>query len=328
MKKYTAILCAALLLLLLTGCSPQIKLFTDTRDPLQEFTLSGEGDEKVLVVPVRGVITDSPDEKLLRSQPGMVRKVVSHLDKAAMDDDIKAVLLKVDSPGGTITASDLLYHELLKFRERTGVKLVVSMMDLATSGGYYISLPADRIMAHPTTITGSVGVVFLRPVVAELLGKLGVEVNSYTTGKNKDMGSPFRRITPEEQEMLQNLIDDMGKRFLNLVARHRQLPEGALDRIATARIFLADEAKALGLIDDIGYLDDALDLAKELAGLPENARVVVYRRTEFPEDNIYNTASTRQDGTPSALIHMNLPEIFPAWNAGFYYLWPQALTVE
>ncbi len=330
MSKLHGILAAAVTALLLAGCSPTLKLFPDARDPLEEYTLQGDGEEKILVVPIRGAITDRPNQKLLRTEPGMVRTVVSHLKKAEEDEDIKAVILKVDSPGGPVTAADILYHEIMAYKQRTRVKVVSAMMDLAASGGYYVSLSADHIIAHPTTVTGSVGVIFVRPAVTGLMNKIGVDVNAYTTGKNKDMGSPFRDITPEEQAIIQSLIDELGERFLKLVARHRNMDAAALEKVATARVFLGPQAKQLGLVDEIGYLSDAVDRAKSLAGLDDNAQVVIYRRTEYPEDNIYNTAGLDYgDGAyPSTYSIIQVPDFLPAWKAGFQYLWYPGADLE
>ncbi|GBC63669.1 signal peptide peptidase SppA [Desulfonema ishimotonii] len=307
-----------ILILALTGCAPEIRLFPDARDPLREFTLEGTGREKVLVIPVRGNITDAPRREFMRTRPGMVRQIVSHLRKAEGDKRVRAILLKIDSPGGTATASDLIYHELMVFRQRTGVPIVAALMNVATSGGYYIALPADRIFAHPTTVTGSVGVIFVRPVVTGLMEKIGIEADVHKTGPNKDMGSPFRPLTPGEDAMIQTLINTLGARFLGLVKARRNLGEAAMSEIGTARICLADTAKSLGLIDEIGYLSDALASAKSLAGLDRNARVVVYRRTEYPEDNIYNTAATTG---PGPLVDVGLPAALAGLKAGFWYLW-------
>ncbi len=306
------------------GCAPQIKLFTDSTDPLREFTLEGKDKGKILLIPVSGVISDAPENHFLRSEPSMVQNIVSQLQRAEKNDEIKAVLLKISSPGGSVTASDMLYHEILGFKKRTGVKVIAVMTDMAASGGYYISLPADVIMAHPTTITGSVGVIFMRPGVNGLMEKLGIDIAVNKSGKNKDMFSPFRKSTEEEEEMLRAMVAELAEKFIHLVEIHRKPDEKALSEIATARVCLAEKAKELGLIDEIGYLSDAVEKAKSLTGLPEDAKVVVFRRTEYPDDNIYNTADMKAGEKKFSFVSLGLPESLTSLHTGFYYLWPAA----
>ena len=313
-------------IIVLGGCAaPQVKLFSDASDPLKESILQGTEKGKVLVVSMRGVISTRPKEGSLRTMPSMVQEVVSQLRMAEKDKEIKCLLLKVDSPGGTATASDILYNEILAFKERTNVKIVVAMMDIAASGGYYVSLPADVIFAHPTSITGSIGVVFMRPNVTELIHKIGFAMDVNKSGKNKDMGSPFRRPTEEETQMLQDLTDGLADRFLMLVARHRDLTETTVSTISTARVYLPNEAKALGLIDKIGYLDEAIAEAIQISGLPEKAKVVAYRRTVFPNDNLYNPLTTRSNIQAKPLLDMGIQNTATHLSPGFYYVWTPAL---
>jgi protease-4 len=279
-----------------------------------------------LVIPIRGNISDAPKEQLFRTMPSMVHEFVSQLRLAEQDKQIKAVLLKIDSPGGSVIASDILYNEIASFKKRTGIKVVVAMMGVAASGGYYISLPADFIVAHSATVTGSIGVIFFRPKVSDLMGKIGVEVEVNKSGKNKDMGSPFRQATQEEEKILQNLTDQLGKQFLDKVALHRKLDPEALAQVSTARVYLADEALKLGLVDKIGYLNDAIVEAQKRAGLSENSKIVVYRRIEYPDDNLYNTSSTRLEGRGFSLISLDLPGSLTALQTGFYYIWAPAVT--
>ena len=318
-------LCA---LFLLAGCAgPRLNIFDTTPNPLQEYTLEGGGRDKILVIPINGMISDSPQQELFGSKPSLVEQVVVQLNKAKNDAQIKGVLLKINSSGGTITASDLLYREILDYKEKTGCKVTVAMMDLAASGAYYISLPADMIMAHPTTITGSVGVIFMRPKVVGLMDKvgLGVEVNKY--GRNKDMGTPFREANSEEKQLMQSMVDKYGDRFIGLVKKHRKLDPKSLETVSTARIFVADEALQLKLIDRIGYLSDAVKDTKKLAGLKDDARVVVYRRTSVPEDNYYNTAGADVRSSNLFALRLDLSELLNI-KAGFYYLWPGAFNFE
>jgi len=315
-----------LMLIPVTGCqTPKIRLFPSQADPLQEFTLEGEADEKILVIQIRGVISNAPREGFVRTRPSVVQEVVSQLRLAEKDDNVKAVILKIDSPGGSVTASDILYNEIIGYKNRTKAKVLVAMMGVAASGAYYISLPADYIQAHPTTITGSIGVIFARPKVTGLMQKIGVDVEVNKSGADKDMGSPFRPTSAEEKKIFQDLTDQLGVRFVELVARHRNLQPEAVAKISSARVYLANEALELGLVDDVGYLENAVSQAKALAGLAEDARVIVYRRTEYPDDNIYNTSTRYGDGKVS-LISMDLPGSLSQVQTGFFYLWPAALA--
>lgn len=308
--------------LFLISChGPRIRLFPSSEDPLQEFTLEGDAQGKVLVIHIRGTITDAPRRRLVSTRPSMVQEIVSQLRKAEKDSDVKAILLKINSPGGSATASDILYNEIVAFKQKTRAKVVVAMMDVAASGGYYIALPADYILAHPTSITGSVGVLFMRPDVAGLMDKIGFGVEVSKSGKNKDMGSPFRQATAEEKKIIQNMIDRLGQRFLDRIAEHRRIDPQRLKQIATARIFLADDAVALGMIDRVGYINEAVSKAKKLAELPENAKVIVYRRTQFPNDNLYNTSISQYEDRGLSLVSLDLPTSLTAYQAGFYYLW-------
>jgi len=327
MQKHCLIIALFVLILVAACGGPRVKLFSDAGDPLKEYTLEGRGSDKILLIPVHGMITDTPKERFLAQSPSIVENVVSQLRKAEKDDRIKAVLFEINSPGGTITASDILYHEISSFKERTGKKITVSMLDIATSGAYYVSLPADIITAHPTTVTGSVGVLFLQPKIAGLMEKIGFSVDVKKFGKNKDMGTPFRESSEEEQRFLQKLVDDMGDRFMRLVQKHRKPDQHALTEISTARIFLADEALKLGLVDKVYYLSDAMRESKQLAGLSADARVVVYRRTEFPDDTYYNTSTVTPEGVNIPAVNIELPEIL-VLKTGFYYLWPGTVSVE
>ncbi len=311
-----------LFVLFLTGCeAPKIRIFPSHSDPLKEYTLQGKAKEKIVVIPIRGIISDAPRKQFLSTWPSMVQEIVSQLRKAEDDPDVKAVLLKIDSPGGSVIASDLIYNEIMVFKERKKAKVVAAMMGVAASGGYYIALPADFILAHPTTVTGSVGVLFLSPNVSGLMEKIGIEMNVSKTGENKDMGSPFRQATAVEKQIIKDLIDQLGKRFLDRIAEHRGLEPKRLKEISSARIYLADDAFKLGMVDSIGYLDEAVSQTKKLADLPEDTKIVVYRRTEYPDDNLYNTSTSRYDGRSLSLVSLDLPPSLSGLQAGFYYLW-------
>ena len=171
------------------------------------------------------------------------------------------------------------------------------------------------------------GVVFLRPDVAGLMDKIGVDVEVRKTGKNKDMGSPFRQATQEENQIIQNVIDQLGDRFLDRIAAHRQIDPQSIKEISSARIYLADDALKLGMIDRVGYLREAVSEAKRLAALQENAKVIVYRRTRFPDDNLYNPSTSQYEGQGLSIVSLDLPASLTVNQAGFYYLWqPGAMS--
>ena len=327
--KTTYWLSALATLMLLSGCAaPKIGFLTPGQVALGEYTLQGAEKQKVVVISVRGLLTNQPKTGLIKTKPSMVQEIVSHLHKAEGDGKVGAVVLKVDTPGGSVTASDQLYHEIAAFKKRTGAKIVAAMMDVAASGGYYLSLPADHIMAHPTTLTGSVGVILVQPRFYGAMKKMGVMVDINKSGEQKDMGSPFRPATRDEDRIIQNLTDKLAKRFTDRVAQHRDIDGQRMQEIASGRIYLADEAKTAGLVDSIGYLDDAIQKAIELAGMPQNAKVVVYRRAEYPNDNLYNAATSWEGSGKVSMINIDLLDNLPAMNSGFYYVWPMAAAKD
>ncbi|WP_319763217.1 signal peptide peptidase SppA [Maridesulfovibrio sp.] len=317
MKK-TSLIILIIVTIALCGCQPRVNFFPDGTDPLLETKLEGDGPQKVLVISVDGTISDESKRGLLGSYPSLVQEVSSRLKKAASDEDIKAVVIKVNSPGGGVTASDILYNEIMRFKKKTGAKVVVSMMDVAASGGYYISLPADHIMAHPTTLTGSIGVIFIRPKVAGLLDKIGVSVEVSKSGRNKDMGFPFKPDTAEQKQIIDKIIKDYADRFQGLVKKHRPISDENLKTVFTAQVFSAVGAKRAGLVDSLGYLPDAVKKACELAGISENSEVITYKRKNYPDDTLYNSASSQ--ALSPALINIDAGNLLPP-KAGFHYLW-------
>jgi len=308
---------------IVTGCGPtKIKFYADAEDPLLEFTLMGYGKDKIAVIPINGFISETPSESFMSTQPGTVQDIKAQLALAESDNRVKAILLKINSPGGTATASDIIYNELIHFKKRSGKKIGAILMDTAASGGYYVALPADIIVAHPTTVTGSVGVVMFNLQLKKLLDKIGVKMAVSKSGENKDMGSPFREPSKTEKELLNQIIQQMGDRFQTLVKKHRHPDANQAKLIATARIFSARDALDVGLIDHIGYINDTLIMLQKMVNIPVDSRVIMYRRVYFPNDNIYNNIKAKQSSnTPLSLINLELPGHIGKLNDGFYYLW-------
>src|SRR5207249_10158147 len=220
----------------------------------------------------------------------LVARIKDELTLAAEDEHIKALLLRINSPGGTVTASDIIYHEIMAFKQKRKIPVVAVIMDLGASGGYYIAVTGDRIIAHPTSVTGSVGVIMLRVSAEGLLQKIGVEASAIKSGAKKDIGSPFRPMTEDERAIFQSMINGFFSRFLEVVTKGRKaLPADQLKLIADGRVLTGPQAVQLGLVDQVGYLDDGIAAAKQLAGLAD-ARVVMYVRPGTYKNNIYSQA--------------------------------------
>jgi protease-4 len=247
--------------------------------------------------------------------------VREQLDRAREDPEVRGLLLRINSPGGTATASDLVYGEILRFKQERGVPVVAQLMGLATSGGYYVAMAADLVVAHPTTVTGSIGVRFVSVSLAGLLEKLGIEDQTLTAGRHKDAGSPLRRLSGEERAHLQSVLDDLHARFQQVVAAGRPgLPPGGLERVADGSIFSAPQALELGLVDAVADLEESLTRVRRAAGLSQ-ARVVRYHRPREYANNLY---------TRSGALLPKLRLEFPgaqalAMRPGFYFLWAPEL---
>lgn len=196
------------------------------------------------------------------------------IEQAAADPEVRALVLRVNSPGGGVVPSDEIYESL----RDTGKPIVVLMGDLAASGGYYISMAADYIVANPSTLTGSIGVISQFPNAEELLDRLGIEFTVIKSGQVKDIGSPYRPMTEEERALWQSIIDETYNRFVRIVADGRNLPEDEVRALADGRIFTGSQALELGLIDALGYEDEAISKASELGDIPGEPRVVRYVR--------------------------------------------------
>lgn len=212
------------------------------------------------LVEVKGMILDS-------------RETVRQLRHFLKKDDIKAVVLRVDSPGGVVAPSQEIYDEVRKFAAKK--KIVVSMGSLAASGGYYISAPATLIYANPGTITASIGVIIKLSNIEALMDKIGIKATVIKTGKFKDSGSPVRELTKEDRAMFQSVIDSTHNQFVKAVASGRKLPEDEVRRIADGRVLSGEQALALGLVDRLGTLQDAIEEAGRLAGIKGEPEVIL-----------------------------------------------------
>ena len=318
MRTLAALISAALIL---QGCSLiDIELQPRIR-PLEEETVEGQGKAKILLMDVSGVLADETGGIVLGSPPPrvpIVARVREELQKASEDESVKALVVRINSPGGTITASDLIYREIDVFKTRRKIPVIAIMMDVGASGGYYAALAADTIMALPTTVTGSIGVVMLTVNAQGLMEKIGVAPLAIKSGAMKDAGSPFRPLTEQERTVFQSVIDQMYGRFVSLIVRSRKMSEEKVRAAADGRIYTAEQAKALGLVDEIGYMEDAVTAARKAAGV-EEARVIMYRRPKEYRANFYSAAPAPMPGVESSL--QQLTALVSGSGPRFLYLW-------
>jgi len=231
--------------------------------------------ERVAVVPIEGVIM-SGTAGGFGSQGATAESVIGTLRALGNNGDVKAIVLRVNSPGGSAAASQEIYNEIQRVRKASGKPILVSMGDVAASGGYYISAAADEIFADPATVTGSIGVIFSGLNVRGLLGKIGIEAETITAGRLKDIGSPYRPMTPEERGLIQGLLNDVHTQFIEAVAAGRKLDVAAVRKIADGRIFTGLEAMKLGLVDKSGGLRQTVERAGQLGGIKGEPRAVIY----------------------------------------------------
>jgi protease-4 len=245
--------------------------------------VSGDGPDKIAVVPVEGTIA-SADDSLGGTQPTVTPEGLSDaLDQAAGDPSVVAVVLEIDSPGGGVTASDEMHQNILDFRQKTGEPVVVSMQDVTASGGYYISTAANRIVANKTTLTGSLGVIFEITNFAEAAGKYGIKQVVIKSGKYKDIGSPFREMTPEERDIFQSIVDESYAQFVDVISEGRHIPKERVRQIADGRVYSGEQAKRLGLVDSFGGLDEASAVAGKLAGTSDTTVVRYVQQPSFTD---------------------------------------------
>lgn len=284
---------------------------------------------KVLLLEVDGVIANEADRGLLSGRMGMVDRIDRMLRQAEEDPSVRALLLRINSPGGGITASDTIYHRLVEHTERTGVPVVALLGDVAASGGYYVAMAAERVIAHPTTITGSIGVIMPLVSMERLLGVIGIQPRPIKSADKKDIGAFYREITDEERAILEEMVEQMYARFLSVAEdgaerrQSRELTPERLRELADGRVLTGETAAENHLVSETGYFADALEAARLLADDP-TAKLVRY--VEQPRglfDVLRGPAASR-----SGEITLRLDA--PGWmraSEPMYLWWPGAPTL-
>jgi len=308
----------------------------------------GQGSGKVAQIDVRGLIIDSTRSGLFGEGTNPVDDLVARLDKAAADPEVRAVLLRINSPGGGVAASETMYNEVRRFRLKSGKPVVVSMGEVAASGGYYLSLAADETFAQPTTITGSIGVIIPSINISAAMNRWGIVSRSIKSGVNKDLGNPLEPMREGQYAVLQGMVDEFYASFRGLVIERRS-PRGLVmaevDQLTDGRVLTGTAAVKAGLVDYEGGIREAFERATRLAGL-SSGRLVRYTTEAGPGGRRPRTAYAQTDdaaeasGTRSGggifgggpgdfnLLKLDLGESLMGLptggmngGAGIYYLW-------
>jgi protease-4 len=321
-------------LFLAGGCAPSFLItpVSNASDLQEEVVSSGRlFGGKIAIVEVEGMLVNARSGGALSLGPGEnpLSKFVQQMEQAERDQSVKAVVLRINSPGGTVTASDTMYEIVRRFREKTGKPVVASTQEVAASGGYYVALASDKIVVQPTSVVGSIGVIFEAVQFKGTLDKLGVTATAIKSGSLKDIGSPWKLLRDDERDIMQAMVDEYFARFVKLVQTRRPVKESiAADLndykkigytgVFSGRVFSGAKAVELGLADRTGLLADAIDEARTLAKAP-GARAVLYIRPFGAGGSLY--ASTSTPTPQSGVITVAVPESAGLLPSGFYYLW-------
>jgi protease-4 len=303
------------------GC---INIPLSQRKPLNYYELGGEGAPFVYLLRIDGIITaESSVQGIVTGEsiPGTVEQVRFQLDRMESDRAIPAgLIVRINSPGGTVTASDIIYHEIQAFKQRHRIPVVVLMMDVATSGGYYVAMAGDTVVAHPTTTTGSLGVIVPAYNVSQLLEKWGIQDVSVTSGPMKDLLSATRPERGEHRAVVQSVVNDLYQQFVTVVRRGRgDRLKGPIQTLADGRIYTASQAKDAGLVDKVGYYQDAVEEMQRITGLRQFRVVTLAVEPDQGEVNVYMGQSHRPKAGPGSLPAALGLEQAPV--APFWYLW-------
>ncbi|MBC7772788.1 MAG: signal peptide peptidase SppA [Pyrinomonadaceae bacterium] len=323
-----------LVLSCLSGCMPTSVTFNFGADDgkLDESVVIADagGGPKILLIDVRGLIIDGPQKGLFSNGLGPVDDLVARLGKAEADPEVKAVVLRINSPGGSVSASDTMYREVRRFCDKTKKPVVASLGEVAASGGYYLALATDRIVTQPTTITGSIGVIIPTLNVSEGLSRIGITSRSIKSGANKDLANPLEPMREGHYAVLQGMVDEFYERFKELVVSRRVNITGKLDELTDGRVVSGAEAVRAGLADAEGDLRDSFETAKQLARL-DSAQLVKYHprgsprpRTAYASTDLPppSSGSSQAGDTEINLLQLRLGDVPGGLSgAGIYYLW-------
>lgn len=331
--KWPAHLLFAALAMVLSACAPTSVTFNFGADDgklkaTRVIEEPGAGDASIALIDVRGLIVDAPERGLWASYSSPVDDLVARLNHAEHDPSVKAVILRINSPGGTVSASDTMYREVRRFAETSKKPVVASLGEVAASGGYYLALSADTIIAQPTCITGSIGVIMPTMNFSEGLGKLGITARSIKSGANKDLANPFEPMRESQYVVLQGMVDEFYTRFRGLVVSRRPNLRGSIDDLTDGRVVTGARAVEAGLADSEGNMTEAFDAAKRLAGITAANLIKLHARNAPAPRSAYSVADIEPPSASGAeaggaqfnLLNVDMHGIGPL-RGGAYYLW-------
>ncbi len=323
------ILALLALFALLSGCT-RLRFVIDTvpaEDGLVETVVLEDGlgrplfdaPSKIALIDVTGLIADAQRRGVISRGENPVARFAEALRRAERDSEVKAIIVRINSAGGTVTASDVVYRELKHFKEKSAKPAVVLMADVAASGGYYLACAGDEIIAHPTTVTGSIGVIMQTFNFSDGMRRIGIKADAITSGPNKAVGSPFEPMPAEHRELLQGIVNEFYAGFLAIVKDSRpDLADEDIEWITDGRVVTGARAAEVGLVDSLGDLRDAFDAAKRRANLLR-AQLVKYHRPIEHIGSAYSQAPV--NSAQANLLQLNIAAPPQSEQAGFYYLW-------
>jgi protease IV len=328
MKTHTSPLLSVLVLAvaLPIGCGPSGGILikpVPANQRLQESVVASDKGllvlDKVAVVDLDGLIMNDRSEGFFGGKENPVAMFVEKLQKATDDPSVCAVIVRINSPGGGVTASDIAYQRLLRFRQERKVPVVAVIEDVGASGGFYVACGADRIIAHPTAVTGSIGVIMQTFSLAKSLEKLGISTDAITSGNFKDMGSPLKPLAPADRKLIQDIVNEFYNRFVDVVAKGRpKLTAEQVRTLADGRVYSGQQALANGLVDQVGTVDDAVAFVKQQTGR-QRVKVVMYHRPLGYRGTVYSESPS--PAPQMNLVNFNVGDLTFFSRPQFLYLW-------
>ena len=338
-NRYTAAVVA--LFISLAGCRGPLHVCTEGQvnvtptlapataglEPLAEMALRGDCAcaDKVAIIDVDGLLLNVDMTGLYSHGENPVSLFREKLESAAGDPGVRAVVVRINSPGGGVTAADVMWHDLVAFKTRTRLPVVACLMDLGTGGAYYLATAADQIYAHPTTVTGGFGVILNLYNLQDTMAQMNIVGVPVKAGQYTDLGSPIRKTSEDGRRLLQDVADQYHARFQQVVACARPKHDPRRQEDFDGRVFTAPQAYQAGLVDCIGYLDDAICAARQLAGLASSRVVMYHRRTDFAQSLYAVTPNVPLQGS---MLPISVPGLDRTRLPTFLYLWQPDPTIE